>query len=55
MEVLDISFKVDQVAILQWAFWTLKLIVINIPWWLWILIVLAGAITLFAPRAPKKC
>lgn len=54
MGVLDINFEVDQIAIFQYALWTFKIILTNIPWWLWILIVFAIVVNLFARRISKK-
>lgn len=51
---MDISFEVDQSAILKYAFWTFKMIVTNIPLWLWMLIFLAIGVNLFARGVSKK-
>ncbi|WP_298202536.1 hypothetical protein [Desulfosporosinus sp.] len=41
-------------AIFQYTLWTYKMIVTNIPWWLWVLIVIAIVVKLFARRVSKK-
>ncbi len=52
--MVGISFEIDQAEIFKWAFWTFKMIVSAIPWWAWILIILAVGVDLFVLRIAKR-
>jgi len=53
-EIDIMGFEMDLSLILYYALWTIKVIILGIPWWLWILIILAIVVKFFTSKPRRR-
>lgn len=52
--MIIIKFNIDMGEVLHWTFLTIQMIIVNMPWWIWVLPIIGIAINIWGVKLSKS-
>lgn len=48
------KFEMDMGLVFESAWWTIKTVIIGMPWWVWLLLIASGVVNSFARNRRRR-